>query len=880
MKKILNSLVGYLIVVALVFGLSIDTVKAVTNYTNDPALDPYDQVVYAGGTENSKWNSEGVAVSKTIEGTGVEDYFDITLQVKSKKTVKEIMESDSATVVFCIDLSNTMKNYLKPNDSTSLKKVDAAIAEVKKFTEWFNSASTLYPNNKIGAVGFNTNGYNLVSLTNVGNYASFNSTLESETNTRLSNAGTAGGFTNMEAGLKRAQTMLNGSKSKYKYIILLSDGVPTTYIKEGTSYSGYSFSSSNTTFDGYNNGITGKAVQYPGANYSDTGAKNARTLAMDMKKAGVKIYSVGVGLQTFDGYGKNSSENISYKNYADYRLNGEQLLVNQLSRAVIVNQQHVENTFGKVTGSTGGSAWSDTNKTKIFGKTWEITRNFESAVNGTGTIDRYRDLSENYTTTKNDDLFKKWLTYGIGSGTNYYIDVTNDAQFQAVASSISAQIEAALSGERSQLWSTTDPMTNYGTSTSEFIEFIGFLNASGNPITAKKITGSHVLNGNNTAEFKNVAPDSEGTITWDLKNSGYKTSTENNATVYTYTLKYRVRLKTDKQGFVKDSPYETNGTTTLNYVTVVTENNTTYTSDKKTINYPIPKVKGYLTELKITKLVEGIAPGKTLNDANANFEFTVNFKRNNQNVANTFTYDKYNADGSAAGNTQNITNGGKITLQNGQYAIIHSLFHDIDYTVAETNKDGFVKTIQSGSETGTTHTEVPLNEVTYKNKAYYLNMLKVDDTTGAALEGVRFSIYKTRNADGSFSNIVSSMNAGMSLQDLTTNGNGIIEFGNLPFTYGGTSTYYLVEEETIDKYNLLDNYVVLTVNGSGITATYNGEPMSLGNDGITITVPNAKGIDLPETGGMGETLFEVLGILFMLFSSVLYTLNKKANNNN
>ena len=370
MKKILNSLVGYLIVVALVFGLSIDTVKAVTNYTNDPALDPYDQVVYAGGTENSKWNSEGVAVSKTIEGTGVEDYFDITLQVKSKKTVKEIMESDSATVVFCIDLSNTMKNYLKPNDSTSLKKVDAAIAEVKKFTEWFNSASTLYPNNKIGAVGFNTNGYNLVSLTNVGNYASFNSTLESETNTRLSNAGTAGGFTNMEAGLKRAQTMLNGSKSKYKYIILLSDGVPTTYIKEGTSYSGYSFSSSNTTFDGYNNGITGKAVQYPGANYSDTGAKNDRTLAIDMKKACVKIYSVGVGLQTFDGYGKNSSENISYKNYADYRLNGEQLLVNQLSRAVIVNQQHVENTFGKVTGYTGGSAWSDTNKTKIFCKTW------------------------------------------------------------------------------------------------------------------------------------------------------------------------------------------------------------------------------------------------------------------------------------------------------------------------------------------------------------------------------------------------------------------------------------------------------------------------------------------------------------------------------
>ena len=121
----------------------------------------------------------------------------------------------------------------------------------------------------------------------------------------------------------------------------------------------------------------------------------------------------------------------------------------------------------------------------------------------------------------------------------------------------------------------------------------------------------------------------------------------------------------------------------------------------------------------------------------------------------------------------------------------------------------------------------------------------------------------------------------MLLQDKLTNSDGMINLGNLSFPIGGSATYYLVEEETIDKYSLLDNYVEIKVDANGITAKYDSQDMSLVNNGtmFEVTVPNAKGIDLPETGGTGNMLFIMIGVLTMLLSGIGYTINKKMENN-
>ena len=122
---------------------------------------------------------------------------------------------------------------------------------------------------------------------------------------------------------------------------------------------------------------------------------------------------------------------------------------------------------------------------------------------------------------------------------------------------------------------------------------------------------------------------------------------------------------------------------------------------------------------------------------------------------------------------------------------------------------------------------------------------------------------------------------GVILKDKLTDANGMIYLGNLPFPVGGSATYYLVEEDTIDKYNLLDNYVEIKVDANGITAKYDNQDMSLVNNGtmFEVTVPNAKGIDLPETGGTGDLLFKIIGVLTMLLSGIVYTINKKIENN-
>ena len=62
---------------------------------------------------------------------------------------------------------------------------------------------------------------------------------------------------------------------------------------------------------------------------------------------------------------------------------------------------------------------------------------------------------------------------------------------------------------------------------------------------------------------------------------------------------------------------------------------------------------------------------------------------------------------------------------------------------------------------------------------------------------------------------------------------------------------------------------------------YNDEDMTLIHNGsmFEVTVPNAMGIDLPETGGIGNLFFIIIGVLTMLFSGIAYTINKKMESN-
>lgn len=184
------------------------------------------------------------------------------------------------------------------------------------------------------------------------------------------------------------------------------------------------------------------------------------------------------------------------------------------------------------------------------------------------------------------DAFKNWLQNSIGSG--YYYDSNNTEglknAYEAIFEEIRSELEKKVVGK----WVTEDPVPG---GTDGYAGFEGFFDRSGR-LTGNTLSGRWSQGAENTAEYSNSS-----VISWDLKKSGYKLEKQNDKFVYTYSLKYRIRLTNEKNKFTEENPYKTNGTTTLDYV--LCENGRP--GDDKTLEFPVPEVKGYLGELAFDK---------------------------------------------------------------------------------------------------------------------------------------------------------------------------------------------------------------------------------------------------------------------------------------
>ena len=523
-------------------------------------------------------NDNQVFVRKSIAGTDIENVFDITLEVITVDTVNSVYEDPDMAVVVVMDISQTMQSNFPANQTTTTR-YSAAMDSAQHFME--NFAEAVPDENylsKMGFVAFNTHGHEIFDLSDcatAADVATLNTTMRNQTQKIMDNAakdnsyGTYASsharFTNMEAGLKMANDMLANATNKNKYIIFLSDGFPTTYLKRTSStsnvissgYNGYDpYTGSGTNFrDGvFYDAVRGVHCDY-GTSYSDTAAIYARAMAVSMKNQGVKIFSIGVDVasQTIKAY------HDSYD----------------------------------VPTSTGAQ------------KTFSVVeRRYSSYPNNVYEIGAYDSTAS----------FENWLrgsaTTGIGSG--YYYPSTNLAGLEAAYGEIFKEIEKINASSAHLDWTTTDPMPEMGVHELDTMEFIGFWNMQNQLVT--ELEGSSGQNSQgqqyeNTATFDTT----ENTIHWDLKNSGYNAMVfDQYNTNYQMALRYRVRLKNENNGFIEsvtDSSgslvpniYDTNDVTTLNYRIIEVVGDVTQVSDRKSINYPIPAVHGYLSELNFKKV--------------------------------------------------------------------------------------------------------------------------------------------------------------------------------------------------------------------------------------------------------------------------------------
>lgn len=162
---------------------------------------------------------------------------------------------------------------------------------------------------------------------------------------------------------------------------------------------------------------------------------------------------------------------------------------------------------------------------------------------------------------------------------------------------------------------------------------------------------------------------------------------------------------------------------------------------------------------------------------------------------------------------------------------------------------------------------------------YQLNNTKYrdDDTTGNELAGAGFRLYsdkdcteeqeiklKKNTTDGTYSPYFG-----------TDAGDEMISGNDGQFNVKGldAGTYYLKETKTPDGYSACDNKEIV------ISATHDVNHVSLsGNLSNKIINKKAGGITLPSTGGIGTTLFYVVGGGLMVAAIVLLVTKKRMEN--
>ncbi len=537
-----RKLPGILIYLLILFFSVISFVYALNTATNEQ------QIIETGGESGPQ---DGVTISKVISQTDTENFFDITLTVETNSEIKNITTYPDLAVVIVMDISQTMNS--KVDDGTT-SRYEGAVAASKSFIEKFKIESDKsLAKREIGFVAFNTNTHKIFGLQECNstdckdetkNNRELSKIMSDDTYSIIGNSNYANlktRFTNIEGGLRMAHDMLKESSASNKYIILLSDGMPTTYLKSTTTYEGYEpYSDGNV---GSAPGVFGYTPKkwgcWYGTSYSDRGAQKAREEATKIKNNNIDIMVVGTGI--------NSENFDTIQDYLNHKGGNE-------------------SGFSVVDSEVDGSE----------GNEFEI-----------GAAD-------------DKDSYVNWLTTKIASDDQYYN--SDDSSIKEVFNEIFKEIQEQLKTSTEASWVANDPMgAMVG---SEKIEFIGFYDDATPSILHESLNdynsdGTNNTTQSDTASFKN----STAVINWDLKNSTYdskrtETTTNGEITYYKYILKYRIRLKNEISQFEENHEYKTNGTTSLTYA--VLESNGVL-SENKTLVFKEPSVKGYLGEFSFIK---------------------------------------------------------------------------------------------------------------------------------------------------------------------------------------------------------------------------------------------------------------------------------------
>ena len=207
--------------------------------------------------------------------------------------------------------------------------------------------------------------------------------------------------------------------------------------------------------------------------------------------------------------------------------------------------------------------------------------------------------------------------------------------------------------------------------------------------------------------------------------------------------------------------------------------------------------------------------------------------------------------------------------------------YSFTHITIETDEDGNIQRVTTND--GDTHIVEANAEnniaITNKTFAAKIGLRKYGDSSANPLSGVKFELYSTYDSSDQTKNVKAKDTSGNEIGTITTE-NGKATIGQLV-----VGTYYLVETETNDGYNLLPSPVTITIakatSGAGYTVTFNqpgheNTSSSMGSltpdeDGIyEIVVYNESGFELPHTGGSGTLPYTLSGLALIMASALMY----------
>lgn len=815
MKKILKTIFVFILSMFLLLN-PIFNIYAQETETN--------QIKYVGG----KASADGVKISKTISKSNLENYFDITLTVETTSKIEEITKAQDLAVVLVMDISNTMNEKFKGGGSST--KISAAknsaIDFIKEFYKYSMNSNAV---RQIGLVTFNRDSHDIFGgLKNVNSTSK--TTLIDSVNGITAPSGADIKWTNMESGLKMGNDLLATTSVKNKYIIFLTDGLPTTYIKSG--YEGYT--PAKTTHNSNKGYVEGnfynfvKNKKVTGTNYSEFGARKAELQAYGMKNNGIKIYSIGIGI---------TSQSTLY--HLQYETTGDGYILDQTVDTDTEKNNH--------------------NYTR--GVTYRVPR-YYTILPGVNVPSKNATTDASVRAKYNDtSYYETWLSEYIGSdaiGTNeknrkYYYDSDNKTALENAYKEIFNDIKEMTDQEINASWVAEDPMNASGQTKN--IQFVGLYDDNMN---LKNELNTANAGESDTASY-NEAKD---TISWDLKTST-RTETkkqENGKKVmyYKYEIKYKIRLENELKDFVEKKDYSTNGKTYLDYVVIENINGVNVRSEKRTLEFPVPKVEGYLGTLEFAKK----SSYKDQIVSGADFELVhaddCPCKKEIKHMNSNFKL------------TSTSNSNGKVTFNNipsGHTYKLKEVKTDDYHTLNETIYD--VK-VSYGKTTHNIENSTVINNINTKDLVIVKEVKNI--TTNKSFDFEINATYKEEKINGTYQVI------------RTTNGRDTNE--EITFV-DGAATFKLKHNESITIKNLpikinfnikelnIDGFNVKYQVNDGNIKKFNDKELENNTleDNMKIKFINSSGYVMPGTGSSGMLILAIIGTLLLLIPILYISVN-------